>query len=228
VNTAPTRPQTDPELILRQLMVDGHEGASLLAAFGRWVRALNGADVVSPPVVMVARRRKARPPERDRRQTEMMLASDGGRAKAPPMTAAERQAKRRAEQRSVTLRDTKVDQVLEIIEESRNVTNKRDSLAQAVDSVDETGNGTRDSVTRNRKKEVPPHPLKKKLHPQIPPGGEIVTLGFDDPLIPVLEELAGKTFPRFGKGRSFKRKHVDAAMALVAQRSTSPPLKATG
>lgn len=38
---------TDPELILRQLIIEGHEGASLLAAFGRWVRALNGAGAAA-------------------------------------------------------------------------------------------------------------------------------------------------------------------------------------
>ncbi len=37
----------NPELILRQLIIDGHEGASLLAAFGRWVRALNGVGAVA-------------------------------------------------------------------------------------------------------------------------------------------------------------------------------------
>ena len=224
---------TDPELILRQLMIDGHEGASLLAAFGRWVRALNGADVVSPPVAVsapavVERRRKRNAPERDRRQTEMMLASDGGQAKAEPLTPAERQAKRRARLRSVTQVPNEGGQVIEIIEESRNVTAQYGSSGQAFDSVDEVAISRRDSVTRRSKKEVPPHPLKKKLHPQIPPGGEVVTLGFDDPLIPVLEAMMGKTFPRFGRGRSFKRKVVEAAMALRTEQGTGPPLKATG
>jgi hypothetical protein len=224
---------TDPELILRQLTIEGYEGEHLVAAFGRWWRALKGAEPAIHPVVVAApamdrRAPKRRAAERDRRQTEMMLASDGGQAKAPAKSAAERQADRRARLRSVTQVTNQTGQVLEIIEESRNVTAQRDSSSQVIDSVDETGNVTRDSVTRRRKKEVPPHPLKKKLHPQIPPGGEIVTLGFDDPLILVLEEMMGKTFPRFGKGRSFKRKAVDAAIALVAERGVGPPLKATG
>jgi hypothetical protein len=224
---------TDPELILRQLMIDGHEGASLLAAFGRWVRALNGVDAVSPPVAAAAparveRRHKARAPERDRRQTEMMLASDGGQAKAPPLSAAERQAKRRAQLKSVTQRDTKPGQVLEIIEESRNVTKKRDSVLQVIDSVDENAVAPRDSVTRRRKKEVPPHPLKKKLHPHIPPGGDCVTVPWDNPIIPFIETICGKLRGRYGSGRTVQRRDLDAARALMAERSTAPPLKATG
>lgn len=35
---------TDPEVILRQLIVEGYEGAALLAAFGRWWAALGASE----------------------------------------------------------------------------------------------------------------------------------------------------------------------------------------
>lgn len=153
---------TDYSAVLKELMFAGYEGAALLAAFDRLCAAIGSVAPVaatvgaSQPVARaVDRRQKASEP--DRRQLNFMLPSDGGQAKAPPLSDAERQAVRRARRRNVTLRDVNARQVLENVEESRNVTEKRDEIAQAVEIVGNSASESRDSVTR-RGKRGPPTP----------------------------------------------------------------------
>lgn len=218
---------TDYSAVLNELMVAGYEGAGLLAAFERLCAAIGGAApveaVVAAPMAqtVVPVRRKAAP--LDRRQLSMMLPSDGGQAKTAPMSDAERQARRRERLRAVTLRDINAPQVIENIEESRNVTKIRDSEAKDGNS----GVLARDAVTRGDKKRSPHTPLRK-TKPPYPPKPDVVTVPWDSPLMAVLEELAGKRFKRFGQGRSVARPGYEAACRVMSERAQKPPLKATG
>lgn len=223
---------TDYAAVLRELMLAGYEGAALLATFDRLCAAIGGAvprvaasNVAQPASRVVDRRRKAAEP--DRRQLNFMLPSDGGQAKTPPLSDAERQAVRRARQKNVTLRDVNARQVLENVEESRNVTEKRDEPAQAVEIVGNSAPESRDSVTRRGKKRSPHTPLRKTKPPN-PPNRDLPHVTWDSPLLPYLEELHGKPFGRFGSGRTVSHAQLKAAMRLMEERSASPPLKATG
>lgn len=223
---------TNYSAVLKELMLAGYEGAALLAAFNRLCAAIGGVapveaavDVSQPATPSVDRRRKSAEP--DRRQLNFMLASDGGQAKAPPLSDAERQAVRRARQKNVTLRDVNARQVLENVEESRNVTEKRDEIGQAAEIVGNSAPESRDSVTRRGKKRSPHTPLRKTKPPN-PPNRDLPHVTWDSPLLPFLEELHGKPFGRFGSGRTVSHAQLKAAMRLMEERSASLPLKATG
>lgn len=219
--------------ILRELLIAGYEGAALHAAFARLSAVLERHGVSAAPVVpvMVAETPvkhaggKAAAP--DRRQMSMLLASDGGMAKAGPMSAAERQANRRARLKNVTFVTHENPQVIDIIEESRNVTAERDGSAQVIEIVDDFGKRRRD-VTGRRQKEKSPRPPIRKINPLSPHRDATASVSFDDPLMAVLEELAGHRFKRLAATRTFLKTDIDAARAVVAQRHADPPLGMTG
>lgn len=219
----------DPELILRQLIMDGHvAGEGLIAAFGRWMRALNPEEAAAAPAKAKPAKR-AVSAKRDANQGEMLLVSDGGQAKAPPMSDAERQAKLRARRKTVTFRDVNARQVIENIEESRNVTRNRDADTQAIDPIDEFAISRRDIVTDRGKKKSPHTPLRKTLPPKPPShGAECVTVPWDSAVMPFLESIVGRLRGRYGSGRTVKRRDLDRAEQLMTEASTDPPFRATG
>lgn len=219
---------TDYAAVLRELMLAGYEGECLLRAFERLCAAIGGGvGAAAPAAPVVAERiaeRRRKPAESDRHQLNMMLPSDGGQAKAPPMTDAERQAVRRARRKNVTLRDVNARQVIENIEESRNVTEKRDASAESPRISGDLSVSSRDAVTPRRKKRSPHTPLRKTNPQNLP----LPTVPWDSPLIPILEELAGKRFGRFGSGRTVQQAELDAAVVLFEERSAPSRLRAAG
>lgn len=225
--------------ILKELLIAGYEGSHLLAAFDRLcaslarhgieasnVQEMQIAPPLAAPMVKVAKASKAKPV--DRRQREFVYPIDGGMAKTAPLSAAERQARRRDRLKNVTQLVSHGAQAIDFIDESRNVTKSRDTSAQAIDSVGELPVSGRDVTGRRGKKEVPPHPLKKKHNPLNPQRDGTVAVSWDDPLMPFCQQATGHRFKRFSATLTFKRSVVEQATALMAEHGASPPLRATG